>query len=165
MAEYQLRGRRRVQTGARVAVGALYFVNRSLQLEGSGAESGELAGLSPNKRSRGGGSGDGEQGYVGGVLRRQAAPWRGEIAEPPTQPSEGSAVWKDDGTLQWETRPARQTVVPGFVSVQVDAYAKGAQPQDRQLVMVEPKASYDMETGAELGIARGAQWWYPGTPL
>ena len=56
-------------------------------------------------------------------------------------------------------------MVPGFVSVQVDAYAKGAQPQDRQLVMVEPKASYDMETGAELGIARGAQWWYPGTPL
>ena len=47
----------------------------------------------------------------------------------------------------------------------MDAYTKGAQPQDRQLAVVEPKASYDMETGAELGIARGAQWWYPGTPL
>ena len=88
-----------------------------------------------------------------------------EIAEMPTQPSEGSAAWEDDGTLQWELRPARHTVVPGFVSVQVDAYAKGAQPQDRQLVVVEPKALYDMEAGAELGIARGAQWWYPGTPL
>ena len=56
-------------------------------------------------------------------------------------------------------------MVPGFVSVQVDAYAKGAQLQDRQLVVLEPKASYDMETGAELGSASGAQWWYPGTPL
>ena len=56
-------------------------------------------------------------------------------------------------------------VVPDFVSVQVDAYGKGVQPQDKQLVVVEPKASYDMETGAELGIARGAQWWHPGTPL
>ena len=56
-------------------------------------------------------------------------------------------------------------VVPDFVNVQVDAYGKGVQPQDKQLVVVEPKASYDMETGAELGIARGAQWWHPGTPL
>ena len=53
--------------------------------------------------------------------------------------------------------PARQTVVPGFVSVQVDAHAKGVQPQDRQVVVVEPKASYDMETGADLGNARRAQ--------
>ena len=41
----------------------------------------------------------------------------GETVEPPKQPSEGSAAWEDDGTLQWELRPARQTVVPGFVSV------------------------------------------------
>ena len=53
----------------------------------------------------------------------------------------------------------------GLVSVQVYAYGKRAQLQDRQLVVVEPKALYDMETGAELVIARGAQWWYPGTPL
>ena len=66
-----------------------------------------------------------------------------EIAEPPTQPSEGSAAWEDDGTLKRE----------------LDAYAKRAQPQDRQLVVVKPKASYYMETGAELGIARGAQRW------
>ena len=56
-------------------------------------------------------------------------------------------------------------MVPGFVSMQVDAYAKGAQPQGMQLTVVEPKASYDMETGAELEIARGTQWWYPSTPL
>ena len=78
-------------------MGALYFVNMSLQLEGSGAEGGELTGLSPNERNRGGGGGDGEQGYVGAVVRRQA--------EPPTQPSEGSAAWEDHGTLQWELRP------------------------------------------------------------
>ena len=93
---------------------------------------------------------------------------RGEpegIAETPTRPREGSAAREDDGTLQWKLQPARKTVVPGFVSVQVDAYAKGAQPQDRPLLVVEPKASYDMKTGAELGIACGTQWWYPGTPL
>ena len=32
-------------------------------------------------------------------------------------------------------------------------------------MVVEPKASYNMETGAELRVARGAQSWYPGTPL
>ena len=48
-------------------------------------------------------------------------------------------------------------MVPGFVSMQVDAYAKGAQPHDMQLVVVEPTASYDMETGADLGIVRGEQ--------
>lgn len=31
-----------------------------------------------------------------------------EIAEPPAQPSKGSAAWEYDGTLQWELRPARQ---------------------------------------------------------
>ena len=60
-------------------------------------------------------------------------------------------------SLQWELRPVRQTVVPGFVSVELDAYAKGAQPHDMQLVVVEPTASYDMETGADLGIVRGEQ--------
>ena len=69
----------------------------------------------------------------------------------------GSVAWEDDGTLQWELRPARSVLVPGFVSVQVDAYAKEFQPQDRQLVVVE--------TGAELGVIRGTQWWYPGMPL
>ena len=88
-----------------------------------------------------------------------------EIIEPATLPSGGSVAWEDDGTLQWELRLAREVVVPGFVSVQVDAYTKGVQPQDRQLVVVEPNKSYDMELGAEMGVARGAQWWYPGTPL
>ena len=88
-----------------------------------------------------------------------------KIAEPAAKPSVGSVVWEDDGTLRWELRPARQAVVPGFVSVQVDGYAKGVQPQDRQLVVVEPTASYDVELGTELRVARGTQWWYPGTPL
>ena len=49
--------------------------------------------------------------------------------------------------------------------MQEDAYAKEVQPQDRQLVVVEPRASYDMQTGTELGTARGAQWWHTATLL
>lgn len=30
-----------------------------------------------------------------------------EISEPSTQPSEGSAAYENDGTLQWELRTAR----------------------------------------------------------
>ena len=57
-----------------------------------------------------------------------------------------------------ELRLAREAVVPGFVRVQVGAHAKGVQPQDRQLVVVEPNKPYDMELGAEMGVARGPQW-------
>ena len=88
-----------------------------------------------------------------------------EIAEPPTKPNMGSVGWEDNGTLQWELRPTRQVLVPVFVSVQADAYAKGVQPQNRQLVVVKPTAPYDMEAGAKLGVARATQWWHPGTPL
>ena len=73
-------------------------------------------------------------------------------------------AWEDDGTLQWDMRLAQEVIVPGFVSVQVDAYAKRVQPQDRQLVVVEPNKPYGMELGAERGAARGTQWWFPETP-
>ena len=33
------------------------------------------------------------------------------------------------------------------------------------MVVVEPKPSYNMEMGADQGIARGAQWSYPRMPL
>ena len=70
--------------------------------------------------------------------------------------------------MQWElppTRPTRQVLVPVFVSIQADAYAKGVQPQNRQLVVMKPTAPDDMEVGAKLGVARATQWWHPGTPL
>ena len=33
-----------------------------------------------------------------------------EYAAPSTEPSVGSVAWEDDGTLQWELRPARQVL-------------------------------------------------------
>lgn len=74
-------------------------------------------------------------------------------------------AWEDDGTPQWELRLVQQAVVPGVVSVQVDAYAKGAQPQDRQLVVVELNKPYNIELQAEIEVARGTKCWHPGTPL
>ena len=62
--------------------------------------------------------------------------------------------------MQWELWPARQVMVPDFVSVREDAYAKRVQPQDRQLAVVERTAPHDMELEAER-VARGARWWYP----
>ena len=87
------------------------------------------------------------------------------LTEPAVVPGEGEVAWEDDGSLQWNLRMAKTVKVEGFVSVQTEAYVKGPQPQDRQLVLVVPTQSYDMEQGAELGIARGVQWWYPGNPL
>ena len=85
-----------------------------------------------------------------------------EINEPATEPIGGSGAWEDGGTLKWELWQAREAVVPGFVTVQVDAYTKGVQPQDRQLVVAGPNKPYDM--GVEMGVSRREQWWYQGTP-
>lgn len=87
------------------------------------------------------------------------------LTEPPIVPKEGEVAWEDDGSLQWNMRLAKEVKVGGFVSVQTEAFVMGPQPQDRQLVLVIPTQLYDMELGAELGIARGVQWWYPGNPL
>lgn len=70
-----------------------------------------------------------------------------------------------DPPVWWKLRPARQRVVPDVVGMQVGAYAKRIQPQDRQLVVVEPEAFFNVETGDEAVIAHGTQWWYPRTPL
>ena len=55
--------------------------------------------------------------------------------------------------------------VEGYVSLEIDAFVKGPQPQTRQLVLVTPLPSFDPGTGADLGVARGVQWWYPHTSL
>lgn len=84
-----------------------------------------------------------------------------EVAEPSTDPNDGPVASGDDGTLQWQLLPTRCRVVPGFVSEEVDAHAKGVQSQDRQLVMVEPTGFYDIEAGAALALFRRTHWWYP----
>lgn len=40
-----------------------------------------------------------------------------------------------------------------------------ATPQKRQLVIIEPIADFDLDREAQVGLARGVQWWTPRTPL
>ena len=47
-----------------------------------------------------------------------------EMAEPPTQPSEGSVALEDDRAVQWELRPAQQTVMPGSSACRCTLMAK-----------------------------------------
>ena len=88
-----------------------------------------------------------------------------DIASPSTVPVLGKAAWEDDGTLQWKLCSGKQVNVDDFVSVQTEAFVKSPQPQERKLVLVTPAAPYDLELGAERGVARGVQWWYPYTPV
>ena len=64
-----------------------------------------------------------------------------------------------------EHTPSKEVKVGGFVSMQKEAFVTGPKPQDRQLVQVITTQPYDRELGAELGITRGVQWWYPGKTL
>lgn len=88
-----------------------------------------------------------------------------ELGHPDRVPSLGDSAWEDDGTLQWKLYNEKAVVVDGFISLQISAFVKGPQPQERQLVLITPTTAYDLEQGADLGTARGVQWWYPHTPL
>lgn len=88
-----------------------------------------------------------------------------ELQDSNHVPALGDSAWQDDGTLQWKLYNEKQVVVEGFVSLQIPAFVKGPQPQERQLVLINPTKTYDLEHGADLGIARGVEWWYPHTPL
>lgn len=88
-----------------------------------------------------------------------------DIGVPTHIPTIGDAVWEDDGTLQWILYNTSSLRVDGFVSVEIQAYVKGPQPQDRQLVLLTPLPPFDLELQADLGMARGVQWWHPYTPL
>ena len=59
----------------------------------------------------------------------------------------------------------RKVMIPGGVSVEMDAKVEGAIPHSKTLVVVFPIAPYDLEDSATLGASRGVQWWTPGTPL
>ena len=45
---------------------------------------------------------------------------------------------EDDGALQWDLRPAKAVVIPEGTGILVNASVKGPQPQDLQLLVVEP---------------------------
>lgn len=55
--------------------------------------------------------------------------------------------------------------VPGSVSQEAPGVVTGPMFQRKQLVMPVPEERYDLEREALVGLARGAQWWTPGTPL
>ena len=76
------------------------------------------------------------------------------------------AVWEDEGTFDWVLRLSNAVLsLPGGTSVQVDARAKGLQPQTRLLVIIEPSEKFNLKRGVGIGIPRGIQWWKPGYSL
>lgn len=85
-------------------------------------------------------------------------------AVKPPVPSLVDSAWEDDGTLQRKMYNKRGVIVDGLVSLQVTAFVKGPQPQE-QLVLATRTLAFALKQGADLGIARGIQWWYPHTHI
>ena len=87
-------------------------------------------------------------------------------AEPPKLPTFEEVAWEDDAAFEWDVRPVDVvTPVRGFTNVAVEGAALGVQPQDRQLVMVLPTEKYDLNKGAQVGVAKSVMWWTPGSPV
>ena len=75
-------------------------------------------------------------------------------------------MWEDEGTFDWVLRLSNAVLsLPGGTSVQVDARAKGPQPQTRLLVIIEPREKFNLKRGVGIGIPRGIQCWEAGNPL
>lgn len=49
------------------------------------------------------------------------------------------------------------------MSVEIDALMHGPRPFSVQLLVVFPLRPFDPGEGVHIGVARGAQWWTPGT--
>lgn len=75
----------------------------------------------------------------------------------------GTTAWQDEGTLKWDLAIDRNVHVPGGVSVEIEARVTGPIPHSKTLVVVSPVVSFDLEEKATLGVAKGVQWWIPGT--
>eukprot|EP00752_Nemacystus_decipiens_P002618 g2451.t1 len=75
----------------------------------------------------------------------------------------GSTAWEDSATLKWPVYLAHKQVVPRRVSVETDALTHGPRPFSAQQLVVFPLRPFDPEKGADIGVARGVQWWTPGT--
>ena len=75
----------------------------------------------------------------------------------------GSTAWEDGGSLRWPMVVAKQQTVPGRVSVEVDALLPGPQPHTAQLLVVFPLKLFDRRSNPGVSVARGVQWWTPGT--
>lgn len=76
--------------------------------------------------------------------------------------------WNSRSPARRSSKPKRGGVLgqrPGLFSKVVQCSGSGPVPQNRQLVLVMPTDTFDMEKDAVLGEARGIQWWEPKTPL
>lgn len=58
---------------------------------------------------------------------------------------------------------AHKQGLAGRVSAEVETLLPGPRPHTAQLLAVFPLKSFDMDSDAEIGIAKGVQWWTPGT--
>ena len=74
----------------------------------------------------------------------------------------GATAWQDQGTQKWSMAVDRKVMIPGDVSVEIDAKVEGAIPHSKTLVVVFPIAPYDLEDPATLGVSRAVQWWIQG---
>lgn len=99
--------------------------------------------------------------------------WRAERGEEPiTPPPEvlsiealdlGSTAWEDGSSLRWPVVVTTSYTLEGRVSIEVDAHLLGPQPYTAQLLLVFPLKPFDLEGDAGLCIAKGVQWWRPGS--
>ena len=70
-------------------------------------------------------------------------------------------MWEDDSTLQWDVRVVdcteikRPKSLPGFAGVVAKGLAAGPIRHERQLILVLPTETYDMDRGALVGVAQG----------
>lgn len=121
-----------METGTRVTVVPIHLVNGHFLDGDEGSACSRLVGSDPIGRDRSRNIGRSRLGKGDGCSELSShgreRNWPAEISEPPTYIIEGEVGSDDVGTLQWELRPVRQTVVPDYIGVQVDAYAKGIQP-------------------------------------
>ena len=68
------------------------------------------------------------------------------------------AVREDEGTLDWVLRLSNAvSSLPGGMSVQVDDRDKVPQPQSRLPVIIEPRHTFNLKRGVEIGVPRGIQ--------
>lgn len=75
-------------------------------------------------------------------------------------------MWEDDSTFEWDLRQVPETTpLAEFTSQAVETAAVGPQPQDRQLVMVLPRERFDLEKGAQVGVARAVMRRTPWSPV
>ena len=66
----------------------------------------------------------------------------------------GATAWQDQGTQKWSMAVDRKVMIPGGVSVEMDAKVEGAIPHSKTLVVVFPITPYDLEDSATLGVSR-----------